>query len=186
MGLKMSINPNNLINRSKLNRMVQLAVRGQNRNSDLLNSAIGVLLTCGLSVRQNAIIADILQNVPSDKAKEAAAAKESQKHHGERRRRRKTSFAESSNGSTTASSTMPSFLRIMTQGKSDCGGPLLKINLTKASDKAMRSITDIENELQVVVGIDERNWEGVRSSDRPQIDKVFAVSTAKRRSMQRR
>jgi hypothetical protein len=73
-------------------------------------------------------------------AKEAAAAaKENQKLHSERRRRRRTSFAESSNGSTAASPAIPGLLKIMTKGESDCGGPLLKINLAKASEKAVRS-----------------------------------------------
>lgn len=47
----------------------------------------------------------------------------------------------------------------------------------------MRSITEIEKELRVISNIDERNWGGVRESSKPQIDKVFAVSSAKRRAM---
>ena len=50
----------------------------------------------------------------------------------------------------------------------------------------MRAIADIEGELKVVSGIDDRNWGSVRSSDRPEIDKVFAVSSAKRRAMLQR
>ena len=70
-------------------------------------------------------------------AREAAAAKERQKLHSERRRRR-TSFAESSNGSSTIPSPRPGFLRRMTAGESDCGGPLLKINMAKAVENATR------------------------------------------------
>jgi hypothetical protein len=47
----------------------------------------------------------------------------------------------------------------------------------------MRSIAEIEKELQIVSSIDERNWESVRESKRPEIDKVFAMSSAKRRAM---
>ncbi len=47
----------------------------------------------------------------------------------------------------------------------------------------MRSIADIEKELQIISSIDERNWGSVRVSERPQVDKVFAVSSAKRRAM---
>lgn len=47
----------------------------------------------------------------------------------------------------------------------------------------MRSITEIEKELQVISSIDKRNWGSVRESDKPQIDNVFAVSSSKRRAM---
>jgi hypothetical protein len=47
----------------------------------------------------------------------------------------------------------------------------------------MRSIAEIEKELQVVTSIDERNWGDVRGSKMPNIAKVFAVSSAKRRAM---
>lgn len=50
----------------------------------------------------------------------------------------------------------------------------------------MRSITEIENELKVVRGIDERNWGNVKQSDRPEVDRVFAVSSAKRKAMLQR
>lgn len=47
----------------------------------------------------------------------------------------------------------------------------------------MRSITEIEKDLRVISNIDERNWGSVRESSKPQIDKVFAVSSSKRRAM---
>lgn len=50
----------------------------------------------------------------------------------------------------------------------------------------MRSIAEIEKELDVVSRIDDRNWGKVKSSDRPQIHKVFAVSSAKRRAILQR
>lgn len=50
----------------------------------------------------------------------------------------------------------------------------------------MRSIIDIEKELDIISRIDERNWGNVQSSDRPQVDRVFAVSSAKRQSMLQR
>lgn len=50
----------------------------------------------------------------------------------------------------------------------------------------MRPITEIEKELRIITGIDERNWEFVHSSDRPQVEKVFAVSSAKRRAILQR
>lgn len=50
----------------------------------------------------------------------------------------------------------------------------------------MKSITEIENELKVISDIDNQNWGSVNGSDRPKVDKVFAVSSAKRRAMLQR
>lgn len=47
----------------------------------------------------------------------------------------------------------------------------------------MRSITDIEKELDFARRIDDQNWEALEVSDRPQVDNVFAVSSEKRRSL---
>ena len=45
----------------------------------------------------------------------------------------------------------------------------------------MRSIAKIEKELKVVRRIDERNWKAVETSDQPKIEKLFAISSDKRR-----
>jgi hypothetical protein len=70
----MTINTNNSIQPGTLNRMVQLAVRGQNGEPDCTDSALKVLNQCGLSEEQSAKIASILGNVPSENAGQATTA----------------------------------------------------------------------------------------------------------------
>lgn len=50
----------------------------------------------------------------------------------------------------------------------------------------MRSLAEIEDELATVARIDERNQRQLALSDRPAVDRVFAVSSAKRRAMLQR
>jgi len=47
----------------------------------------------------------------------------------------------------------------------------------------MRSISDIEKELEFIRRIDERNHNAVESSSRPQVEKLFATSSEKRRKL---
>lgn len=47
----------------------------------------------------------------------------------------------------------------------------------------MRPIAEIESELREVISIDDENLDAIGRSDRPQIDRLFAASSAKRRSM---
>lgn len=50
----------------------------------------------------------------------------------------------------------------------------------------MRSIVEIEKELKLISDIDDKNRANVSASDRPEVDKVFSVSSAKRRAMLQR
>ena len=47
----------------------------------------------------------------------------------------------------------------------------------------LRSITEIDNELEVVRRIAQRNRQAVESSERPIVDEVFAASSDKRRTL---
>lgn len=50
----------------------------------------------------------------------------------------------------------------------------------------MRSISEIEKELEFVTRVDDENWMKVQTSDRPEVEEFFAVSTLKRRSILQR